>query len=560
MSWDLSCPDWWRRLQQGKSLVPDLPLWTAEGERAVRIFNKLRLADVPGTPTMEEAGGEWFRDIVRAMFGSVDPVTRQRMIRELFALVPKKNSKTTDGALLMVTALLMNQRPRASFVMTAPVQDVAQLAFDAAAGAIDLDGVLSRKFHVRHHLKTILHRETKAELEIMTFDPSVLTGQKISGGALIDELHVCAKMAKAPKALRQIRGGMLPFPESFLAFITTQSDDPPVGVFAEELTKARDIRDGKREGAMLPVLYEFPREVQESPDRKWEQPALWPLVTPNLGKSITVERLIADHADAKATSESELRIWASQHLNVQIGVALAAAGWAGAEFWERRGDPLLTLDALLARSEVVVVGVDGGGLDDLLGLAVVGREKDTRKWLHWAHAWAHEIVLERRQELEPKLRDLEREGDLTIVGLPGQDVTELADYVQKINEAGLLPDKHAIGVDPAGIGAVVDELTLDERGIDMDQIIAVSQGWKLNGAIKTTERAVAGGDFVHGAQSLMAWAVGNAKVVPVGNAVTITKQAAGSAKIDPLMATFNAVTLMALNPVGKHPLQMFMLG
>ena len=560
MSWDLSCPDWWRRLQQGKSLVPDLPLWTAEGERAVRIFNKLRLADVPGTPTMEEAGGEWFRDIVRAMFGSVDPVTRQRMIRELFALVPKKNSKTTDGALLMVTALLMNQRPRASFVMTAPVQDVAQLAFDAAAGAIDLDGVLSRKFHVRHHLKTILHRETKAELEIMTFDPSVLTGQKISGGALIDELHVCAKMAKAPKALRQIRGGMLPFPESFLAFITTQSDDPPVGVFAEELTKARDIRDGKREDAMLPVLYEFPREVQESPDRKWEQPALWPLVTPNLGKSITVERLIADHADAKATSESELRIWASQHLNVQIGVALAAAGWAGAEFWERRGDPLLTLDALLARSEVVVVGVDGGGLDDLLGLAVVGREKGSRKWLHWAHAWAHEIVLERRQELEPKLRDLEREGDLTIVGLPGQDVIELADYVQKINEAGLLPEKHAIGVDPAGIGAVVDELTLDERGIDMDQIIAVSQGWKLNGAIKTTERAVAGGDFVHGAQPLMAWAVGNAKVVPVGNAVTITKQAAGSAKIDPLMATFNAVTLMALNPVGKHPLQMFMLG
>lgn len=558
MSWDLSCPDWWRRLQQGKSLVPDLPLWTAEGERAVRIFNKLRLADVPGTPTMEEAGGEWFRDIVRAMFGSVDPVSRQRMIRELFALVPKKNSKTTDGALLMVTALLMNQRPRASFVMTAPVQDVAQLAFDAAAGAIDLDGVLSRKFHVRHHLKTILHRETKAELEIMTFDPSVLTGQKISGGALIDELHVCAKMAKAPKALRQIRGGMLPFPESFLAFITTQSDDPPVGVFAEELTKARDIRDGKREGAMLPVLYEFPREVQESPDRKWEQPALWPLVTPNLGKSITVERLIADHADAKATSESELRIWASQHLNVQIGVALAAAGWAGAEFWERRGDPLLTLDALLARSEVVVVGVDGGGLDDLLGLAVVGRERGTRKWLHWAHAWAHEIVLERRQELEPKLRDLEREGDLTIVGLPGQDVIELADYVQKINEAGLLPEKHAIGVDPAGIGAVVDELTLDERGIDMDQIIAVSQGWKLNGAIKTTERAVAGGDFVHGAQSLMAWAVGNAKVVPVGNAVTITKQAAGSAKIDPLMATFNAVTLMALNPVGHGDLQGFL--
>jgi phage terminase large subunit-like protein len=199
----------------------------------------------------------------------------------------------------MVTALLMNRRPRASFVMTAPVQDVAQLAFDAAAGAIDLDPVLSKKFHIRHHLKTILHRETKAELEIMTFDPAVLTGQKVSGGALIDELHVCAKMAKAPKALRQIRGGMLPFPESFLAFITTQSDEPPVGVFADELAKARDIRDGKREGAMLPVLFEFPKELQEDPDRPWEKPALWPLVTPNLGKSITIDRLESDYREAR---------------------------------------------------------------------------------------------------------------------------------------------------------------------------------------------------------------------------------------------------------------------
>jgi phage terminase large subunit-like protein len=560
MAWDLSNPDWWPRLQAGRSLVPTLPLWEEEGGRAVRIFNKLRLADVPGTPAMEEAGGEWFRDIVRAMFGCVDPESRERMIRELFALVPKKNSKTTDGALLMVTALLMNQRPHASFVMTAPVQDVAQLAFDAAAGAIDLDPVLAKKFHVRHHLKTIVHRETKAELEIATFDPAILTGKKISGGALIDELHVCAKMSKASKALRQIRGGMLPYPESFLAFITTQSDDPPVGVFADELTKARDIRDGKREGAMLPVLFEFPREVQESKGRDWENPKLWPLVTPNLGKSITLQRLIDDHRVAKETSEAELRVWASQHLNVQIGMALAAASWAGAEFWERCAEPGLTLEALLARCEVIVAGIDGGGLDDLLGLTLLGREKETRRWLWWSHAWAHEIVLERRKELEPKLRDLEAAGDLTIVSMPGEDVTELADIVATVQRAGLLPEKQAIGVDPAGIGAVVDELTTGDRGIVIEQIVAVSQGWKLTGAIKTTERALAGGDVVHGGQPLMAWAVSNAKVVPVGNAITITKQASGTAKIDPLMAGFNAVTLMAMNPIGKRKLLMFSLG
>ena len=550
-AWDLSCPDWWKRLQAGRSLVPDLPLDEAEADRAVRIFNKLRLADVPDTPTMEEAGGEWFRDIVGAMFGCIDPETGHRHIRELFALVPKKNSKTTNGALMMVTAVLLNRRPRATFVMTAPVQDVAQLAFDAAAGAIELDPVLDKKFHIRHHLKTIIHRETKATLEIMTFDPAVLTGQKVSGGALIDELHVCAKLPKAAKAIRQIRGGMVPFPEAFLAFITTQSDDPPQGVFADELQKARDIRDGKRTGAMLPVLYELPLEVQQAPDRKWEDPALWPLVTPNLGRSVTMKRLQDDYREAKETSEAELRVWASQHLNVQIGVAMSSQNWAGAQFWEKQADKKLTFEQLLERCEVIVVGIDGGGLDDLLGVTFLGRARGTRAWLSVSKAWAHGIVLDRRKEIAPKLEDLEKAGDLRIVDDPGQDVEELADMVCRINDAGLLPEEDAIGVDPAGIGAIVDELTSPDRGIDMKQIVAVSQGWKLNGAIKTAERMLAGGDLIHADQPLMSWCVGNAKVVPVGNAITITKQASGSAKIDPLMALFSAVHLMALNPEGR---------
>lgn len=557
LTWDLSCPDWAKRLQEGRSIVPALPLYQEEAERGVGVFDKLRLADVVGTPRLGpvlttdppgqegDAAGDWFRDIVRALCGSQDPVTKARLIREIFCLVSKKQSKTSYGALLMLTMLLLNQRPRAPFILTAPVQDTAELAFSQAAGAIALDPVLEKKLHVREHLKTIVHRETKAELEIMTFDPAVMTGKK-PVGILIDELHVIAKMAKAASALRQLRGGMLPFPEAFLLTITTQSEEAPAGIFKSELQKARDVRDGKLQAPILPVLYEFPKAMQA--DDQWRDPANWHMVAPNAGRSITIPRLVEEYHLAERSGEGELRAWASQHLNVEIGLALMSNSWAGAEFWMRQGIKAFSLADLIARCEVATVGIDGGGLDDLLGLTVIGREKGTGKWLWWSHAWAHEIALERRKEIAPRLLDFQAAGDLTIVAKPGPDVEGVADRVCELKAANLLPEENAIGVDIAGIKAIVAALTSKERGIAEDQIIAISQGWALNGAIKDTERKLAGGEIVHGGQDLMAWCIGNARVEDRANSILITKQASGKAKIDPLMAGFNAVSLMALNP------------
>jgi hypothetical protein len=78
-------------------------------------------------------------------------------------------------------------------------------------------------------------------------------------------------------------------------------------------------------------------------------------------------------------------------------MALRADGWAGAAVWARGVEQGLTLEAILDRSEVVTMGVDGGGLDDLLGIAVIGREKGTKRWLGWAHAFISDIGIERRK-------------------------------------------------------------------------------------------------------------------------------------------------------------------
>jgi len=106
--------------------------------------------------------------------------------------------------------------------------------------------------------------------------------------------------------------------------------------------------------------------------------------------------------------------------------------------------------------------------------------------------------------------------------------------------------KHGIGIDPGNSHAVVDALTA--AGFEQEQMAAVSQGWRLGGAIKLTERKLAERTLWHAGQALMAWCVGNAKIEPRGNAILITKQASGFAKIDPLMALLDAAELMARAP------------
>jgi phage terminase large subunit-like protein len=551
--WSFACPDWVERLRAGRSLVPDLPLNRAEADRAVAIFNRLRLPDVPDQPAMAEAAGEWFRDIVRALFGSLDTATGIRLVAEIFALVPKKQSKTTGGAAVMLTALLMNQRPRAEFLLIGPTQDVADLAYQQAAGMIeaDPDGYLRKRFHVRDHIKTIADRKTGARLLIKTFEMRVSTGVK-PVGVLIDEMHIMSKHSAASRVVGQLRGGLLPNPEGFLITITTQSDEPPAGVFKAELQYARGVRDGRITSRVrtLPILYEFPEAMQTDRAQPWADPANWPMVLPNLGRSITLDRLIGDGEMAREKGAEEFRRWASQHLNVEIGLALHSDRWVGADHWEAAADPALTLDALLERSEVVTVGIDGGGLDDLLGLAVLGRCRETRDWLLWVRAWAQTDVLERRKEIAERLRDFARAGDLVICGEPTQDVQEVAAIVARIADGGLLPPRFGAGLDPVGVAAIIDELA--GRGVETEAnggpVCAVYQGYKLSGAVWGMERKLKDGTLRHGGQAMMAWCVGNAKAEQKGNAVLITKQAAGKAKIDPLVAAFNAFSLMSRVP------------
>jgi phage terminase large subunit-like protein len=88
---------------------------------------------------------------------------------------------------------------------------------------------------------------------------------------------------------------------------------------------ARDIRDGRAQGAMLPVLYEFPEDIAD--DRgdppAWQDPKNWWM---DRDRSVSIARLEEDWEKAKLKS---------QHLNIEIGLTLRSDRWVGADYWEQ---------------------------------------------------------------------------------------------------------------------------------------------------------------------------------------------------------------------------------
>ena len=550
MTYTTACPDWEKRIVKGESLIPIPPLFPQEADAGLSVMKELRLVDVLGRPTMGQAARSWLIDFAASIFGAYDPEEGRRLIMEFFLLVSKKNSKSTTAASIMLTALIRNWRDSAEFLILAPTVEIANNSFYPARDMVNADEELSDLMYVQEHYRQITHRNTGAVLKVVAADNETVGGKKATG-ILLDECWLFGKRPNAENMLREACGGLASRPEGFIIWLSTQSDEAPAGVFKQKLDYARGVRDGRiDDNRFMPVIYEFPEAILK--EKRHLDPKMFYVTNPNLGASVDEEFIIREFKKAEEDGVESMQGFLAKHLNVEMGLALKTQRWAGADFWEAAAG-IVTLDLILERCEVAVIGIDGGGLDDLLGLAVVGRETETGLWMLWTRAWCNPIALDRRKSEAARYRDFEKDGDLVIVDDIGQDIRQVGDIVRKCDDCGILD---RIGVDQAGIGAIVDELESgNEAGdgaIEHERIVGISQGWRLNGAIKTLERKVAAKEVVHGGQALMEWCVGNARVEPKGNAITITKQASGTGKIDPLMAALNAVSLMAMNPEARR--------
>ena len=535
------------------------------------MFKSLQMTDLPrkksgAFPTMGEVCEPFVFDLVAALFGSQNPITGESTIKEAMLLISKKNGKSTIAAGIMLTALILNWRHGAELLVLAPTIEIANNSFGPAAKMVRADPDLETILHVKDNIRTIVHRETKAELKIVSADAGVVGGKK-AGFVLVDELWIFGKKTGADGMLEEATGGQAARPEGWTLYLTTHSDEPPAGVFKSKLAYFRDVRDGKIDDpTTLPMLYEWPEELIEA--EAYLDPANFYITNPNIGKSPTVafiQRKIAQAERGEGTDgDSTIQIVLAKYLNVEIGLRLRRDRWSAADFWmDAVDEELASLDftgrlhALFRRCEVIIGGVDGGGRNDLFGFGAIGRERDTGCWLGIGHAWAQSIALERRKTIAPTLLGFQADGDLTICESGGELVEDVARIAAMVKASGLMPATGGLAADAWQMGPLTDALVRSgfDPGDDalqrMGHIRAVRQGVGLSSAILTLEFMLGDRRFLHDGSNMMAWCVSNALVKLRGSAVYVSKEESGAGKIDPFVALLNAAKAMEDGPVAE---------
>lgn len=345
------------------SPIPD-PL--GHGERAVEFLRRLKhpASTAPGhafqlTP--------WQERIVRRIYGPRD-ADGQRIVTDVFLLIPRGNRKTSLAAALALLHLLGPERlPGGQIIFAASDREQAGIGFKEAAGIVRMGKTLTRA--------TRIYEANNAPKSIKSgLDGSLLKAIASDGRAqhgttptfvLVDEIH--AWRANGRDLWEALQSGMAKRPGG-LTVIATTAGRGREGLAAERYAYARKVALGEVDDpAFLPILF----EPQEGDD--WTDEAIWRKLNPGLAYGFHDLKKL--RIDAKRAQDDPAKRYEFQQYQLN--------------FWHGNSrDPLFsfdTYDALNQPSDELdleelpcFLGVDYAQSGDLASIVAAWRHDDGR--------------------------------------------------------------------------------------------------------------------------------------------------------------------------------------
>ena len=455
----------------------------------VMLHLKLGLGRSSGKPFADFAQ-EWQRKLIWAIYGPTNQ-NGDMLVSEVMLTVAKKNGKTSLLALIAIAHALVFEKPDARFVLLASTKDQANLLYTPIKSALESDPELLRICNVRDYKGDVVFTRTQANIRCISPELHSTVGEAPEF-FVVDETHLLGKKRTGAAMVRQLSSG-LSVTGGIGYYITTApiAGEPAAGIYLGIYNRARRILDGEAEEEnLLPVLFELPEEADPHDQSIWWMP------NPSMGTTVTMPWMKRQYDIAAADPDPiVLAEFFSQHLNAQVSDIVAGLeSWLIASRWSTWTDRSITLSRIRNDCSEIFAGIDVGGQADMTGLVIMGKRGDT--WLLWSKAWLTKEGYTAHAKNQPMYDDFIERGELEIVDVAGDDITELETILESLPLTG-------IGVDPYG---------LEEAALRMEKVapvLAVPRGFKMSPHIESFERLCFQDAVRHHDSSCLAWCVAN---------------------------------------------------
>ena len=317
-----------------------------EGEMAGKPYplepwERAIVANIFGWVKLDEAGEEYFRYLndegidEEIDYKAIKRCSRRRY-RTCFVLVPRKNSKTTLAAGLILAMLFTDGENGAQCYSAAADRQQASLCFKIARKMVlNSPALLSRCNLFTRAI--VLKSDPLSSYQAISSDANTKHGYN-THAYIGDELHAWPNR----KLLDTLDTSMGARKHALKFCITTSDYDRPESPCNDEYELAINVRDGVEgfeDATYLPVIY----EALVTDD--WHSKEIWLRANPNYGKSIQEDKFLEEYKKATRVPRFENE-WKRLHLNIKTEQAVR---WLPVEDWKQCTGSGITDEDLLSR-------------------------------------------------------------------------------------------------------------------------------------------------------------------------------------------------------------------
>lgn len=274
-----------------------------EAQRAVEFFPRYLMhykGEHAGAPFELEP---WESElIVKPLFGWRRKADGLRRFRSMYVEVPKKNGKSTLCAGLAIYLLFCDGEPGAEVYSAAADREQARIVFDTAKTMVELSPALAKRATV--YMRSIIIPETFSSYKVLSADVKTKHGPNIHA-LVFDELHTQPNR----ELWDTLTKGIAARREPLILAITTAGVEEE-SICKEQHDQAAAVISGRQQkDSLLPVIF----AANDKDD--WQSPEVWKKVNPNIGKTVKMEYLADEAADA-AAEPRKVNSFKRLHLNV----------------------------------------------------------------------------------------------------------------------------------------------------------------------------------------------------------------------------------------------------